>query len=69
MSNKVSMKTMGEVLERLNALESMMGIDELSTDRSIDTFSIEGYRRDFTRKNEATPISVDMLSKDATDKL
>jgi len=67
LANKVSMKTMGEVLERLNQLESMMGIDELSTDRSIETFSIDGYRRDFTRKNEATPkeISVDLLSKGA----
>lgn len=33
------MKNMGEVLERLNKLESVMGLDDLSTDRSIDTFS------------------------------
>lgn len=42
LANKVEMKLMGEVLERINKLESIMGVDdELSTDRSID-FMDEG---------------------------
>eukprot|EP00347_Sterkiella_histriomuscorum_P007495 403348702 len=57
--NKVEMKLMGEVLERVNKLESMMGIDDdLSTDRSIQFTDGENDGGNYSQKSE----KIDLLT-------